>query len=78
MFPPFELVRETSGLDPWVAGPRKLKKAIDENLTVDIPPQDSWKLSYLKTLLMQLQEAKHSVQDDRLKYLQRLIDSLVL
>jgi hypothetical protein len=73
-----KLVRETSGLDPWVAGPRKLKKAIDENLTVDIPPLDSWKLSYLKTLLMQLQEAKHSVQDDRLKYLQRLIDSLVL
>ena len=73
-----KLVRETSGLDPWVSGPRKMKEAIDEKLTVDIPPQDSWKVSYLKTLLMQLQEAKHCVHEDRIKYLQGLIDSLVI
>ena len=73
-----KFVRETSGLDPWVTGPRQLKEAIEENLTVETPPQDSWKVAYLKTLLMQLQEAKHSVQDDRIKYLQKLIDSLVI
>ena len=48
------------------------------NLSVDIPPLDFWKLIYLRSLLMQLQEAKHSVQEDRMKYLQGLIDSLVL
>ena len=33
-----KFVRETSGLDPWVTGPRQLKEAIEENLTVETPP----------------------------------------
>ena len=73
-----KFVRENSGLDPWVTGTGKLKEAIHEHLTVEIPPQDSWKIAYLKSLLTQLQEAKHHVQDDQVKYLQGLIDSLVL
>ena len=66
------LARET------FVGLRKLKEAIHDNLTVKIPPQDSWKVRYLMSLLNQLQEAKHCVQDNRMKYLQDLINSLVL
>ena len=73
-----KLLRDVSGLDPWDTGPRKLREAIHGNLSVDIPPLDFWKLIYLRTLLMQLQEAKHCVQEDRMKYLQGLIDSLVI
>ena len=73
-----KMVRERSGLDPWTAGARELRNAIHDNLTVDIPPLESWKVKYLMSLLRQLQEAKHCVHDDRMKYLQDLIDSLVL
>ena len=71
-----KLVRDTSGLDPWVSGSR-LKTAIHDNLTVATPPLDDWKVKYLMSLLNQLQEAKHDVQDNRMNYIQDLIDSLV-
>ena len=73
-----KLVRDTSGLDLWVSGSRQLKTAIHDNLTVATPPLDDWKVKYLMSLLNQLEEAKHSVQDNRMKDLQDLIDSLVL
>ena len=73
-----KLVRDSSGLDPWTAGPGKLKETLHTNESVAIPPQDSWKIEYTRSLLRQLQEAKHSVQDDKVKYIQGLIDSLVL
>ena len=72
-----KLVRDTSGLDPWVAGSRQLKTAIHDNLTVNTPPLEEWKVRYLMSLLNQLQEAKHDVQDNRMNYIQDLIDSLV-
>ena len=72
------VVRESSGLDPWTAGPGKLKETLHINESVAIPPQNDWKIEYTRSLLRQLQEAKHSVQDDKVKYIQGLIDSLVL
>ena len=45
---------------------------------MDIPHQDVWKVEYLKSLLGQLQVAKQLVQEDRIDYIQDLIDSLVL
>ena len=72
------LLKNTAGMDPWMAGPSKLKEALHRNQVVDIPPQDVWKMEYLRSLLRQLQEAKHIVQKDRVTYLQGLIDSLVL
>ena len=73
-----KLVKESSGEDPWTAGPRKLKEGLQKNEVVATPPQDAWKIGYTRSLLRQLQEAKYSVQDDRVKYIQGLIDSLVL
>ena len=65
-------------MDPWMAGPSKLKEALHRNQAVDIPPQDVWKMEYLSSLLRQLQEAKHMVQEAKVTYIQGLIDSLVL
>ena len=72
-----KLVKDSSGLDAWTAWPRELKQAIQEKQLVDIPPQEAWKIEYLKSLLSQLQVAKQLVQEDRIKYIQGLIDSLV-
>ena len=75
----FKLVSEAAaGLDPWTAGPVKLKEALQRNQLVSTPPQDAWKLPYLRSLLRQLQEAKYLVQEDRVKQTQNLIDSLVI
>ena len=73
-----KMVRDMSGLDPWTAGSWKLKEALHQKQLVDIPHQDVWKVEYLKSLLGQLQLAKQLVQEDRIDYIQDLIDSLVL
>ena len=73
-----KVVRDLSDLDPWTAGPRKLKEALHQKQTVDIPHQDVWRVDYLKSLLGQLQEAQQLVQEDKITYIQDLIDSLVL
>ena len=73
-----KLVRDRSGLDPWTAAPDKLKEALHQNQLTDTPQQDGWKVDYLRSLLRQLQEAKKLVEEDKRKYIQGLIDSLVL
>ena len=72
-----KLFRETAGLDLWTAWPRQLKEALHERNMVDIPNQEEWKIRYLTSLLGQLQVAKQHVQEDKIKYIQGLIDSLV-
>jgi hypothetical protein len=69
-------VRETSGLDPWFVGPTKLKEPIHDNLTEDLPPEDSWEVRYLMSFLNQQQEAKQCVQEEWMKYMQDLIYTL--
>ena len=73
-----KVVGEAAELDPWTSGPAKLKEALQMNQLVSTPPQDAWKLPYLRSLLGQLQEAKYLVQEDRAKQIQSLIDSLVI
>ena len=72
-----KLVKEKSGLDPMVTGAYKLKEAVHNSELVDIPAHDKWRVQYTRSLLSQLQEAKYLVQDDKVVYLQSLIDSLV-
>ena len=73
-----KLVETLAGVDPWTAGPGKLKEGLERNQLVDIPPQDVWRMTYLKSLLMQVQQANHLAQEDRVKNIQDLIDSLVI
>ena len=70
-------MESSAGVDLWTAGPGKLKEGLEKNQLVDIPPQDAWRVTYLGTLLIQLQQAKHLAQEDLVKDTQDLIDSLV-
>ena len=72
-----KFVENQSGIDPWIVGPEKLKQALQNCQLVDIPAQDEWIVAYLGTLLRQLDDAKYHVQEDRVKRIQELIDSLV-
>ena len=47
-----------SGTDPWSVGPEILKAALHKNQIVDVPPQERWRVGYLKSLLRMLVEAK--------------------
>ena len=69
---------KVSGVDPWTVGTGKLKEGLEKNQLVDIPPQDAWRVTYLRSLLMQVQQAKHLAQEDKVKNIQDLIDSLVM
>ena len=71
-------VREASGLDPWLVSPNRLKQAVIERETVQVVSTDIWRLEYLCSLRRQVEEAKLHTQDDRIKELQVLIDSLVI
>ena len=72
-----KLVARQSGDDVWEVSPAKLKNDLLKNLTVEIPQQEEWKIRYQGSLLRQRMEAKTNVQEDRLRRLQELIDSLV-
>ena len=71
-------VKEASGLDPWVASPSMLKKAVIDSETVEVASTDVWRLEYLCSLLRQVEEAKLHTDDEKVKELQELIDSLVI
>ena len=73
-----KLVGDTSGTDPWTVSPFKLKEGLNKKQVVDILPQDVWRLNYLRSLLRQLQEARHLVLEERMVFIQSLIDSLAL
>ena len=71
-------VKEASGLDPWVATPSMLKKAVIDSETVEVASTDVWRLEYLCSLLSQVEEAKLHTYDEKVKSLQELINSLVI
>ena len=62
----------------FTVGSHNVKEALHEKHVVNIPVQDGWKVKYLSSLLRELQEDKYSVKEDQVKYLQNLIDSLVI
>ena len=45
------LVREVAGLDPWLAGRRELRAALEAADRAPVPQQDSWRVQALQKLL---------------------------
>ena len=72
------LVKAASGTDPWTASPYKLKEGLAKNELVEIASQDQWRLEYLKSLLRQMQDARHMALEQKMLELQGLIDSLAV
>ena len=73
-----EILRKETGLNPWTAPYSKLKAALMKVATVEIPPGDFWRPSYLAKLLRQRLTLYHSGEDEAVMGVQALIDSLCI
>jgi hypothetical protein len=65
-------------MNPWIAPYSKLKEALIKKATVEIPPGDFWRPSYLAKLLKQRLALYHSGEDEAAMGVQALIDSLCI
>ena len=66
-----------TGLNPWTAHQSKLKAVLVAQDTVEVQPQDRWRVQYLRSLLSQRGEAHSQTLEDDVERLTELIDSLV-
>ena len=71
------LVREVSGLNPWVAGRAHLRAALEDANRVPVPQQDSWRAPFLEKLLVACLQAYYAADKAAEKRLQDLISFLV-
>ena len=71
------LVRERTGLDPWVAGRRVLQASLEASTTRQVPAQDFWRPQLLQKLLTARLEAHYSADEVEEERLAGLINSLV-
>ena len=71
-----ELIVDMTGLDPWTAGKRELRAALDKAMRPEVPDGDHWRIAALHKLLSARLTADN--QSDKLEVdrLQELIDSL--
>ena len=70
------LVEEASGLSVWSSTTRQVRKAIKEKEMVVVPPEDSWRVTYLRKLLEQRLQHHYSADKENEDKVQQLIDSL--
>ena len=71
-------IASEAGLSPWRTSSRKIKAALIERETVDIPTEDAWRIPYLYSLLAQKREANTLVLEEETSRLGELIKSLVI
>ena len=45
------LLRESSGLDPWMYGSARLEDELAKNQIVDVSPTDQWRVRYFADLI---------------------------
>ena len=72
------LVRETTGLDPWVARPGQLRTALDLSDRREVPAMDQYRVPLLQKLLGQRLQAHYLADVREEERLKALIDSLVV
>ena len=70
------MVEEASGLSVWSSTTRQVRKAVKEKETVAVPPEDSWRVPYLRKLLEQRLEHHYRADKENEDRVQQLIDSL--
>ena len=71
------LIREMTGLDPWVVGRGQLRAALEAADMREVPMQDAWRVPYLKKLLAARLLAYYKAEEEEVEKLQELICSLV-
>ena len=72
------LVKECSGLDPWVYGAARLKSELAKCEILDVPPTDQWRVKYLGDLLEQRQILHYMGDKEGENTVAELIDSLCI
>ena len=72
------LVRDLTKLDPWVEPRGTLVAALEKADRRDVPEQDRWRLPCLEKLLAARLQAHHAADEEEVKRLQELINSLVI
>ena len=71
------LVREKTGLDPWVAGSSELHSSLEAATTKKVPDQDFWRPQLLQQLLAARLQAHYRADGKEEERLAHLITSLV-
>jgi hypothetical protein len=66
-----------AGLDPWTAGRRELRAALEAADRAAVPDQDIWRVQALEKLLSARLKAHYSADTEEESRLQSLIDSIV-
>ena len=69
------LIREVTGLDPWLCSSGQVRKVLGE-VDAEVPAQDQWRIAYLEKLLAQRDEQHYQLKDT--SELTDLIDSLCM
>ena len=72
------LVREETGLDPWVARRGELRAALEVADQAPVPQQDSWRVPALVKLLNARIQAHYEADSEEEHRLQGLIDAIVI
>ena len=72
------MVRETTGLDPWVARPGQLRTALELSDRREVPEMDQYRVPLLQKLLGQRLQAHYMADVREEERLKALIDSLVV
>ena len=72
------LVRETTGLDPWVARPGQLRAALNLSDRREVPEMEFYRVPLLQKLLGQRLQAHYMTNVEEEERLTALINSLVV
>ena len=72
------LVADLTDMDPWTAGKRELRAALEEAMRPEIPAGDEWRVTALHKLLSARITATYNYDKIETKRVQDLIDSICI
>ena len=70
------VLEEASGLSVRLSTTRQVRKAVKEMEMVAVPPEDAWRVPYLRKLLEQRLQHHYSADKENEDRVQQLVDSL--
>ena len=72
------MIRDITGLDPWIASKKHLHSALELGLKTTVPEVDFWRTKYLASLLAKRSEAHNRADEEEVCRLSSLVESLVI
>ena len=71
-------MKQVSGLDPWTAGKRELRAALEAAELSPVPPLDQWRIPALEKLLAARLTAHFRADTIEVERLQQFINFIVI